>query len=153
MIIVGIDPGQSGSLCFNFGKTVSFQDFKSKGIIGYVEALKTIQPDMVIVEKVHAMPKQGVASTFSFGQRFGEIEGMLQTLRLSYMLVPPQVWQKACHISPKSHKKDIARVMLQLYPEASLYGSKGGLLDGRSDALGLSHYGRLLFNKEINEVS
>ncbi|RUT50951.1 hypothetical protein [Campylobacter fetus] len=149
MIVVGIDPGKNGAMC-RLGKENEpfFIDFKDIGIDAYIAALYSLKPTIVIVEKVHSMPNQGVVSTFSFGQRLGELEGMLRTLHLPYELILPQVWQKEIGIPPKSDKKEIAEFISSIYPNASLYGSKGGLLDGRSDALCLAHYARLKYIKE-----
>lgn len=154
MICVGIDPGAKGcmvTLTTGLEKEEPlFLDFNLKQ---YCESLtrlsKSIQdsttPIMVAVEKVHAMPGQGVSSTFSFGQRLGELEGMLMTISMPYELVAPKDWQKACGIPAKSDKKAIAEVMQKLYPTAELYGNKGGLRDGRSDSLGLAHFIRLKY--------
>jgi len=147
MIIAGIDPGANGAMCIFVNDKLTFIDFKQSGLTQYIQTLKVIKPDIAILESVHSMPGQGVKSMFSMGQRLGELEGMLQALSISYDLVKPQKWHKACNIPPKSNKKQIAQHMLKLYPEAQLYGSKGGLLDGRSDALGLMHYGRIIFSK------
>lgn len=146
MICVGIDPGAKGSMCILKGNEVEFYDFNLRE---YIKTLYTLKGDynsiMVAVEKVHAMPNQGVSSTFSFGQRLGELEGMLMTIGMPYELVAPKDWQKACGIPAKSDKKAIAEVIQKLYPTAELYGDKGGLRDGRSDSLGLAHFIRLKY--------
>jgi hypothetical protein len=147
MTIVGIDPGANGTLCMFQDNKLNFSDFKHSGLLQYINLLKSTKPDIVILESVHSMPGQGVKSMFSMGQRLGELEGMLQALSISYDLVKPQKWHKACNIPPKSNKKQIAQHMLKLYPQAELYGPKGGLLDGRSDALGLMHYGRITYGQ------
>ena len=141
MVVAGIDIGAKGSLVILKGKNIIYCDFKDMGILGYIQTLKKHKVDIVIVEKIHSMPRQGVKSMFSFGQRLGEVEGMLLTLGISYELVAPQIWQKCLGVSPKSDKKDIALTILKRYPQAELYGKKGGLNDGRSDAIGLAHYG------------
>lgn len=146
MILCGIDPGANGSIAIFDGNEIYFRDYKTKGLISYIELLTDFSPDLCIVEKVHSMPGQGVSSTFSFGQRLGEIEGMLMSFSVPYRLVLPRVWQKNLGLNPKATKKDIASVLLKLYPHAQLYGAKGGLLDGRSDALGLLHYARIVYN-------
>ena len=149
MIYIGIDPGAKGCMCLiGIGK-LAFKDFDLKE---YSSTLKTFCNTcdtelMVAVEKVHAMPGQGVSSSFSFGQRLGELEGMLTALQIPYELVAPKDWQKACGIPAKSDKKGIASVMQKLYPTAELYGNKGGLRDGRSDALGLAHFIRLKYGR------
>ena len=148
-LYIGIDPGAKGCMCLiDNGKAV-FMDFNLKD---YSSTLKAFHDTcgtelMVAIEKVHAMPGQGVSSSFSFGQRLGELEGMLTALQIPYELVAPKDWQKACGIPAKSDKKGIASVMQKLYPTAELYGNKGGLRDGRSDALGLAHFIRLKYGR------
>ena len=149
MVYIGIDPGAKGSMCLISNGKVLFKDFDLKDYSSTLKAfLDTNDTElMVAIEKVHAMPGQGVSSSFSFGQRLGELEGMLTALQIPYELVAPKDWQKACGIPAKSDKKGIASVMQKLYPTAELYGNKGGLRDGRSDALGLAHFIRLKYGR------
>ncbi|MDY5467344.1 MAG: hypothetical protein SPF98_07150 [Campylobacter sp.] len=149
MIYIGIDPGAKGSMCIISNGKVAFKDFDLKNYSNTLKAfLDTDDTELIVaVEKVHAMPGQGVSSSFSFGQRLGELEGMLTALQIPYELVAPKDWQKACGIPAKSDKKGIASVIQKLYPTAELYGNKGGLRDGRSDALGLAHFIRLKYGR------
>lgn len=149
MVYIGIDPGAKGSMCLISNGKVLFKDFDLKDYSSTLKAfLDTNDTElMVAIEKVHAMPGQGVSSSFSFGQRLGELEGMLTALQIPYELVAPRDWQKACGIPAKSDKKGIASVIQKLYPTAELYGNKGGLRDGRSDALGLAHFIRLKYGR------
>lgn len=149
MVYIGIDPGAKGSMCVMSNGKVVFKDFDLKEYSSTLKAfLDTNDTElMVAIEKVHAMPGQGVSSSFSFGQRLGELEGMLTALQIPYELVAPKDWQKACGIPAKSDKKGIASVIQKLYPTAELYGNKGGLRDGRSDALGLAHFIRLKYGR------
>ena len=145
---VGIDPGASGCIAvITPQEAIEFIDFKTEGLEGYVETLKLYEAhELVIgVEKVSAMPKQGVVSMFNFGMRYGEIMGMLESLGLGFSLVRPLQWQRACSVAKKSGKKGIHTAIHRLYPEAQLKGPKGGLLEGRCDALGIAHYMRITF--------
>ena len=149
MIYIGIDPGAKGSMCLiNSGK-LTFMDFDLRNYSNTLKAFcDTCDTELIVaVEKVHAMPGQGVSSSFSFGQRLGELEGMLVALQSPYELIAPKDCLKACGIPSKSDKKGIASVIQKLYPKAELYGNKGGLRDGRSDALGLAHFIRLKYGK------
>ena len=149
MVYIGIDPGAKGSMCLISNGKVVFKDFDLKDYSSTLKAfLDTDDTELIVaIEKVHAMPGQGVSSSFSFGQRLGELEGMLTALQIPYELVAPKDWQKACGIPAKSDKKGIASVIQKLYPTAELYGNKGGLRDGRSDALGLAHFIRLKYGR------
>lgn len=152
-IWLACDPGAAGSLCCLFENgEAEFVDFKKENLKGYIERFKAIQSAynvidirMIAIEKVASMTGQGVKSVFSFGQRLGELEGMLQTLNLGYIFIRPQEWQKTCGVTPKSGKKGIYETISKIYPQAELKGPKGGLLDGRSDALGMAHHLRIKF--------
>jgi len=137
---IGIDPGANGCLCILSDTNIEFYDFKKIGLMGYKNLLKSINPTMIALELVRARPGQGVVSMFSMGQRVGELEGLLIGLEKGYIQVRPQEWQKTCKVPKKSGKKGIAETMLKMYPSAQLFGPKGGLLDGRADALGLAHH-------------
>lgn len=141
---IGIDPGKSGAMAvIRRDKTTDIYDFDLDLYIEILKDIKDLDSSISIylgVEKVHSMPNQGVSSTFTFGQRLGEIEGVLKTIGFKYELIPPQVWQKSCGIPPKSDKKAIANIISTKFPLANLNGPRGGLKDGRSDALGIAYY-------------
>ena len=151
---VGIDPGAKGAMCsINEHNEIVFLDYAKEGIIGYSDRLqyllKTSNIKHVCIEQVHAMPGQGVKSMFSFGQRFGELIGMLQALKIGYSLLPPREWQKMMKITDKSGKKGTFDKLSEMYPTQlkQLVGIKGGILDGRCDALGIASAARIKFNK------
>lgn len=50
--------------------------------------------DVAVVERVHSMPRQGVASTFKFGQAYGTVLGAFGALRVPIVSVTPQRWKK-----------------------------------------------------------
>jgi len=56
--------------------------------------------------------------------------------------VQPKKWQKTIGVTKKGKeiKKEVASICSRLYPDAEIYGPKGGLLDGKSDALMIAHY-------------
>lgn len=97
--VIGIDVGAKGALCVlkndNIHKLIPFKSIKN-----YAKEMQIAKDEYakeflsVVVEKIHSMPRQGVKSMFSFGQRFGEVIGMLDTLNICYNLVTPQEWQK-----------------------------------------------------------
>ena len=109
MVYIGIDPGAKGCMCLIGNGKLVFKDCDLKEYSSTLKALSSPYDTelMVAVEKVHAMPGQGVSSSFSFGQRLGELEGILTALQVPYELVAPKDWQKACGIPAKSDKKGI----------------------------------------------
>ena len=145
-IYIGIDPGKNGALAIiRESKGVSLIDFDLKAYIDLLSYFKSSikSYDMFIgIERVHAMPGEGVKSSFSFGERVGELKGILSTLDFDKNTewIQPQTWQKHINTDSNRGKKAIADSLLSLYPSADLYGPRGGLKDGRSDALGIANY-------------
>lgn len=92
----------------------------------------------VALEKVGAMPGQGVTSMFNFGRSFGVVEGVAAGHRLGISYITPQAWQKR---SGKKEGKDGSRQrVMELYPEhADLF--KRIKDDGRADAVLIARYG------------
>ena len=145
-IYIGIDPGKNGALAMiRESKGVSLIDFDLKAYIDLLSYFKSSikSYDMFIgIERVHAMPGEGVKSSFSFGERVGELKGIISTLGFDTNTewILPQTWQKHINTDSNRGKKAIADSLLSLYPSADLYGPRGGLKDGRSDALGIANY-------------
>ncbi len=149
MICIGIDPGAKGAMCIfdtRAPKDLTFVDFNMEDYINKLRFIMATTPTEVGVsiylEEVHSMPRQGVASTFKFGVRFGELLGMLQTLDAPYKLVRPQTWQKAIGVPAKSGKQGIYETVLPYSSDELLKGPKGGIKDGRCDALGIALYAK-----------
>jgi crossover junction endodeoxyribonuclease RuvC len=150
MRILGIDPGLSGALALvEDGRLVELVDIEaSDSRINAAHLASLVQrwsPDFAVCEVVTARPGQGVTSMFTFGHGLGTITAVLSTLGIPHLLIRPQAWQSHFGIEASSkdkteHKREIADRAEALYPGAPLYGPKGGLRDGRSDALLLAHY-------------
>ena len=110
MLIIGIDPGISGSICFfEDGKIIEVIEMpvmtegkkNKKQVNGaqiYNEFLKRINEKddqiRVVIEQVSAMPGQGVTSMFNFGQSFGILKGMCSAMHLPMYFVRPAKWKK-----------------------------------------------------------
>lgn len=102
---------------------------------------KLVRGDMLVVlENVHAMPKQGVTSTFSTGMGMGMWLGILAALNLPFELVEPVVWKRRYGLLG-TDKAAARPKAAQLFP--SLASSLTRAKDhGRADALLLAAYGR-----------
>ena len=111
MLIIGIDPGITGSICFfENGKILDVVEMPTmtegkknkKQVNGsqiYNEIKKRIEKidkkDIkVIIEQVSAMPGQGVTSMFNFGQSYGILKGMCSAMQLPMYFVRPAKWKK-----------------------------------------------------------
>ena len=140
MLIIGIDPGISGSLCFfEDGKIIDLVEMPSmaegkknkrqvNGAQIYNEIFSRIKnfekKDIkVVIEQVSAMPGQGVTSMFNFGQSFGVLKGICSAMQLSMYFVRPAKWKKYYNLI--NSKKDASRTkVIEIFPYISMQLSK-----------------------------
>jgi hypothetical protein len=107
-----------------------------------IAELNEPEETIVIIEKVHSMPKQGVASTFTFGVGYGKILGMCQTLGISFDMVPPQSWKKVILQNTKKDKDAAIDYVKRLFPRISLIPEGGKKPhDGIADAVCIMQWG------------
>jgi hypothetical protein len=89
----------------------------------------------VVVETVHSMPKQGVASSFKFGVAYGGAVALAERLNCVWHMVTPQVWKKSLKLdSDKTKSLLMAR---ELWPGAPLKRQKD---NGRAEALLMAYW-------------
>lgn len=146
-IVLGIDPGVSGAIAvFHIDRglidahdmpvfeiKVSGRKRKRPNIHELRDLVDAMRPGHAYVEEVHAMPQQGVSSTFSFGHTFGAIEGVLAGLGVPYSLVAPQEWRKRAGLVSGQTKDASRRRAAQVMPyRADLF--KRVKDDGRAEA-------------------
>lgn len=145
MYIVGIDPGISGALvvineeneALDHLLMPTFITGTKKAVDGYALAywlgvLKHKDEDtFVVIENVHAMPKQGVTSSFNFGHSFGVVEGVVSALNLPYGLITPQKWKKAFNFISKDKDEPRGRLLKAIpeWKEIKLKGKGQALAD------------------------
>ena len=147
MIYIGIDPGKSGAFAVLDENGAHVFPWGSEGFkrVLLVAESKADGQVMACVEKVGAMPGQGVTSMFNFGKNVGYIEGVLETLGIPYQLVPPQKWKK--EFSLGSDKKQSIEVCKRLFPDVSLRRTDKCRTDddGMAEALLMAEYARRHF--------
>jgi crossover junction endodeoxyribonuclease RuvC len=121
MIFAAIDPGavHAAIAVFHDHEPVFVDDIRTvNGMLdgtALAHALEDMKVARVVVENVHAMPKQGVSSTFKFGMGVGIIHGVTGALRLPLTLVTPTQW-KAFHCLP-SLKEASRQLAIRKWPE------------------------------------
>lgn len=103
--------------------------------------------DVVYLEKVSAMPNQGVVSVFKFGRVFGILEAMVAAYKMPVVMVTPRTWCKTMHkgVSPDLSPKAKSGVVLgRLFPEIDLRATERSKKphEGMLDALLIAEYGR-----------
>ena len=132
MLVIGIDPGISGSICFfHDGKindvvempTMTEGKKNKKQVNGsqiYNEISNRIKKIdkkniKVVIEQVSAMPGQGVTSMFNFGQSFGILKGICAAMQLPMYFVRPAKWKKYFNLI--NSEKDASRTKaIEIFP-------------------------------------
>ena len=140
MLIIAIDPGISGSICFfEDGQIIEVIEMptmtdgtkKKKQVNGaqiYNEISQKInqkdkQNIRVVIEQVSAMPGQGVTSMFNFGQSFGILKGICSAMQLPMYFVRPSKWKK--YFGLIKSEKDASRTRaIEMFPYFSSHLSK-----------------------------
>tara|TARA_B100001093_G_scaffold313993_1_gene299613 strand:+ start:414 stop:908 length:495 start_codon:yes stop_codon:yes gene_type:complete len=132
MIIIGIDPGLSGSICFfQNGEIMDVIDMpvmidgkKNKKQVNGSQIFNEISKRIkeidrkeikVVIEQVSAMPGQGVTSMFNFGQSFGILKGICSAMQLPMYFVRPAKWKKYFNLI--NSEKDASRTKaIEIFP-------------------------------------
>ena len=153
--VIGVDPGLKGGIAIiplhnvkaavaHLMPTVAIEK-SSKRDIDWVAFGRLIRPwdGPVYVERVHAMPKQGVSSTFKFGMGFGGILGVAGAYERRVVQLTPQFWKKRVLSAYEERDKAAAIDYAQKkFPWVSLTPGKTRTpQDGLADALCIARLG------------
>ena len=163
MLVIGIDPGISGSICF-------FQDGEIKDVVEMPtmiegkknkkqvngsqifneisEKIKNMDKKniKVVIEHVTAMPGQGVTSMFNFGQSFGILKGICSAMQLSVYFVRPAKWKKYFNLI--NSEKDASRTRaIEIFPYYSSHLSRKKD-SNKADAILIASYFFETYKKE-----
>jgi len=148
---IGIDPGKSGGIC-------SIEDNRLRAnkcpdsVQGMAELFKDILQDtspkdvFLYIEKVWAMPHDGKSSIFTFGQNFGQWEGVIASFNIIPIYVTPSTWMKHHEVQKglkKQERKNILKQMAQEFINSNNYMSyqwKGIATLATADAIMLAKY-------------
>ena len=140
MLVIGIDPGISGSICFFQDGVIKdvlemptmIEGKKNKKQVNGSQVFNEISAKIknidkknikVVIEHVTAMPGQGVTSMFNFGQSFGILKGICSAMQLSVYFVRPAKWKKYFNLI--NSEKDASRSRaIEIFPYYSSHLSK-----------------------------
>ena len=140
MLVIGIDPGISGSICFfDNGKIIDVIEMptmtegkKNKRQVNGSQIFNEISKRVyniekneirVVIEHVTAMPGQGVTSMFNFGQSFGILKGICSAMQLPMYFVRPAKWKRYFNLI--NSEKDASRTRaIEIFPYFSSQLSK-----------------------------
>jgi hypothetical protein len=156
-VVIGIDPGAGGGIGVvipgsSFGDTVMDVDYKRSmtkmpateaDLVSFFQTAAKHDP-AVFMEKVHAMPGNGVVSMFSFGENNGSIKTALAAAGLleRVVFIRPQEWQKSLGCLTKGDKKVSKKAAETMFPNLTI-------THATADALLIAEYGRRVVTGEI----
>ena len=146
MIYIGVDPGKNGGIAVIDSDGAIAFPFSEERLLIELDGIAQEYECICYLEHVHAMPKQGVSSTFNFGMNFGFIQGVLRAYEIPYELVTPQKWKK--EFSCTSDKNTSIEVCKRLFPGVNLKATDRCKKDhdGMAEALLIAEYGRRHYN-------
>lgn len=144
---MGIDPGLNGGIAFLGDGLLTFPMPTKKRANGKTEIdakalFRIIRPyhqkiKIAAIEKVHSMPGQGVASTFSFGQGYGAALAVLEIFGFPTMRLSPAVWKSALNLN--RDKRASLAMARNLWPSNS-EDFKRLKDDGRAEAALMAYF-------------
>lgn len=161
-LFIGIDPGKTGAIAvfrprsgrldvFDMPTIEITRNGKNKVELSPIMLANQLSDfthfrpvPKVVMERVGAMPGQGVTSMFSFGRSVGIVEGVLAALCFSVTIVAPRLWQSAAQVRDG---KDGSRARaMELFPAYASY-FKLKKHDGRADAALMAWYGAVILDR------
>ena len=173
IITIGIDPGLDGAItkCYDgeaidsrLMPTVKVKHGRSSkrsiDINRIIDLFNEIDEPMhrvtCVIEAVHAMPGQGVTSSFNFGYNFGIVCAMAHCMHWEILLVSPMKWKSdILRDYPRSkvkreEKLRSVRYCLEHHDYHDLIPvGKRAYHDGIADSLCLAEYG---YRQRIKEI-
>lgn len=154
-LYVGIDPGQSGAIAVLSGtgdiRLLTKMPETPGDVWDEIEYIGTMARRdnigvFIYLEKVGAMPGQGIASTAKFMRGYGVLIGCLAASGLPHDLVAPGVWQKRMKCLSKGDKNVTKRMAQQLFPTQKI-------THVTADALLIASYCRLTMAGHVYKYS
>lgn len=148
MIVTGIDPGMKGGIAILDNETNQMIAAPTPVLgkeLDYRKVFNVLcehKPSIIVLEKVHAMPGQGVTSMFNFGMGYGALVALSVISNARLVLVTPQMWKK--HVLAGTNKDKDAAIQFcnHTYPQVNLIPPRCRKAhDGMADAVCLAHYG------------
>lgn len=118
---IGIDPGAKGAIAVLGGESAEIVEFSKTTPHEWSGFLLRHAPGaFCYLERVSAMPGQGVASTFKFGHQAGMLEGILVAHFIPFERVTPQTWQRGMGCLSGGNKNVTKRRAEELFPDQKI---------------------------------
>lgn len=149
MIVIGVDPGSKGAIVVyrKEGGGCEWLDGIEVEVSGknlYKSILKW-KPSHVFIEKAQSMPKQGIASAFTYGTGYGGLIAAADITEVAYTLISPRIWAAKMHLgcdgdTPKEKSSQAFLRQYQKWAE-QIKNRNGKMHDGVVDAALIATYG------------
>ena len=115
--VIGIDPGKGGGIAVITDKIVEIHNCPKTvdsmaHLIGMCLTDVAAYRTKVFLEKVWAFPTDGRVGSFTFGENYGQWQGILASHELETVFITPKMWQSHFEIK-KGLKKDIRKKILK----------------------------------------
>ena len=136
-VFIGSEPGKQGGLVYIQGGEICYTQMPSteREIWNWFDEIPEpegpLKERIAVIEKVHAMPGQGVTSMFTFGQGYGFLRACLIASGIRFQEVTPRTWQKEVGVPAKpkeltkpEHKLRLLAIAQQLFPRMPLWKEK-----------------------------
>lgn len=139
-LFIGVDPGASGAIAGmdddgRIVQVIRLSDTEAEVAERFGLLIGSYDTVFAYIEKVHAMPKQGVVSSFRFGQSYGFVRGVLTASMVPFDTVAPAKWQGVMGCRTKGDKNVSKQKAGQLFPTIKVF-------HWNADALLLAEYCR-----------
>ena len=137
MRIIGVDPGVTGGIALLVdGKlhgVIDMPVFDSEASAALIaNHIQLAEPDLVVIEWVQPMPRNGSIASFSLGKNYGIVIGVCGALRHPLVKIRPNEWKKTMGLTGKDKKASLG-LAIQLWPEHAEF-FKRAKDDGRAEA-------------------
>lgn len=138
---IGIDPGWSGAACLDDGDLDCIRFNETERDIADWFANVALRAEIAnvevvaLMEQVHSMPRQGVASSFKFGDSNGFIRGLVVANRIPLHRVTPVKWQTYMKCRTGGNKNISKARAQELFPHEKVTHAV-------ADAMLIAHYAR-----------
>lgn len=149
MIVIGVDPGSKGAIVVyrKSGSGTEWLEDIYRDVTGKKLYLAIINwgPSHVFIEKAQSMPKQGIASAFTYGTGYGGLIAAADIAEVPYTLISPRIWSAKMHLGcdGDTPKEKSAQAFLRQFQKWAdqLMNRNGKLHDGAVDAALIATYG------------
>lgn len=145
-IFIGIDPGQSGGIAYVSEDQMDAGAIKmpdtDQDLLDYLEEVDQKGQCHACLELVHSMPKQGVSSSFTFGEGYGKLQMALMAMKIPFTKVTPNKWQKELGCQSKGDKNVTKARAQEIFTKLTGGESPIKITHAIADALLLAEYGR-----------